>query len=91
MIAEKNEIPLKHARRYCQVPYCLVMLRGTVAVPCSHVLDVPQDFLQISRVCPTRPLKYTVFSSCSRSSISRRFRISIRVHSRRVIGFNNGS
>lgn len=38
---------------------------STVAVPCSHVLDVPQDFFQIPRVCPTRPLKYTVLSSCS--------------------------
>lgn len=54
--SRKNEIPL-----LCG----LVMLRGTVAVPCSHVLDVPQDFFQIPRVCPTRPLKYTVLSSCS--------------------------
>lgn len=45
----------------------LEMFRGTVALSRNHVIDVPQDFLQIPRVSPTIPLKYIVVSSCSRS------------------------
>lgn len=45
----------------------LEMFRGTVALSRNHVIDVPQDFLQIPRVSPTIPLKYIVVSSYSRS------------------------